>query len=355
MSLQKLSHNFTKIVFIALRTNLFHIVLLSILLTVFGLKSYSQEIPQKSISLPAVKQKDSLHLDAKTLKQTAKDTTKKKTSFLDGKIKYHAKEYVKINQKKKQITLFNNAEVYYKDIELKSGIIVIDYEKNEVYAGKIKDSVGKPTQYPIFKQGQNVVEPDSIRFNFKTKKALIWNSRTDQGEFKVKGEITKRENDSIYFIKNARFTTSQNVDNPEYYFLARKIKLVPKKKVVAGFTNMVIEDVPTPIAIPFAFFPMTEKSTSGILFPTFGQTNQQGYFLQNGGYYFAISDKIDLAVLGDYYTNGSYAFRTETNYAKRYKYRGNFNFRFENQITGERGLPGYGKNQFIQHTMDSLA
>ena len=115
---------------------------------------------------------------------------------------------------------------------------------------------------------------------------MIWNSRTDQGEFKVKGEITKRENDSVYFIKNARFTTSKNIEDPEYYFLARKIKLVPQKKVVTGLTNMVIAGVPTPIGVPFAFFPMTDKATSGLIIPTFGQTNLQGYFLQNGGYYF---------------------------------------------------------------------
>lgn len=363
MSLQKLSHNFTKIAFIALRTNLFHIVLLPILLTLCSLKSYSQELPKTGTPLPSEKQKDSLNIGLKNLAQSndtiKKDSVRKKKQFLEGKIKYKSKKYAKINQKKKQITLFDEAEVYYKDIELKAGIIVIDYEKNEVYAGKINDSLGNPTQYPVFKQGQNIVEPDSIRFNFKTRKALIWNSRTDQGDFKVKGEITKRENDSVYFIKNARFTTSKNLDDPEYYFLAHKIKLVPKKKVVTGLVYLVIADVPTPIGVPFAFFPMTEESTSGIILPTFGQTNQQGYFLQNGGYYFAISDKLDLALLGDYYTNGSYAFRAESTYAKRYRYKGNFNFRYENQITGERGLPGYGKTNLYNlqwnHSPDSKA
>ena len=363
MSLQKLSHTFTKIVFIALHTNLFHIVLLPFLLTLSSLKTFSQELPKKNISISTDKQEDKILLSrkntTKTQDSTKNDTVKKKKALLDGKIHYKSKEYAKINQKKKQITLHDEAEVYYKDIELKSGIIVIDYEKDEVYAGRLKDSAGAYTQYPIFKQGQNVVEPDSIRFNFKTKKALIWNSRTDQGEFKVKGEITKRENDSVYFIKNARFTTSKNIENPEYYFLARKIKLVPQKKVVTGLTNMVIADVPTPIGVPFAFFPMTEESTSGVILPTFGQTNAQGYFLQNGGYYFALNKHYDLALLGDYYTNGSYAFRAETSYAKIYKFRGNFNFRYENQITGERGLPGYGKTNLYNiqwtHSPDAKA
>ena len=345
-----------------MRTNIFHIGFITFLLTFLSHTVYSQDVIKKSNSIPLKNQKDSLNLKARNLVKNdtiKKDTVKKKKSLLDGKIKYKAEKYARIAQKKKQITLYDKAEVYYKDIELKSGIIVIDYDKDEVYAGRLKDTTGKYTQYPVFKQGSNVVEPDSIRFNFKTKKALIWNSRTDQGEFKLKGEITKRENDSVYFIKNARFTTSKNLEDPEYYFLARKIKLVPKKKVVTGLTNMVIADVPTPIGVPFAFFPMTEESTSGIIFPTFGQTNQQGYFLQNGGYYFALSDKYDLTLLGDYYTNGSYAFRAETSYAKRYKFRGNFNFRYENQITGERGLPGYGKTNIYNiqwsHSPDAKA
>lgn len=308
---------------------------------------YSQDLPKKNSRIPIESQKDSLNIALKNNKivtDSIKKDSIKKGPGLDGQIKRKAVQYEKINQKKKQITLYDKAEVYYKDIELKSGIIIIDYEKEEVYAGRIKDSTGKYTQYPYFKQGANIVEPDSIRFNFKTKKALIWNARTDQGEFKLKGEVTKRENDSVYFIKNAKFTTSKNIDDPEYYFLARKIKLVPKSKIVTGLTNMVIANVPTPLGVPFAFFPMTEESTSGVIIPTFGDTNARGYFLQNGGYYFALSKNYDLALLGDYYTNGSYAFRAETSYAKIYKFRGNFNFRYENQITGERGLPGYAKS-----------
>ncbi len=348
MSLQKLSHIFTKIVFIALRTNLFHIVFLAFLLTFGYNTSYSQELSKKSTSIPAKNQKDSLNIGIKNILKTndtiKKDSIPKKKRLLEGQIKYKAAKYTTINQKKKQITLYDKAEVNFKDIQLKAGTIVIDYDKDEVYAGRIKDSANAYSQYPYFKQGENVVEPDSIRFNFKTKKALIWNSRTDQSDFRVKGEITKRENDSVYFIKNARFTTSKNLEDPEYYFLARKIKLVPGKKVVTGFTNMVIAGVPTPLAIPFAYFPLSkERNVSGIIIPTFGDSNAQGYFLQNGGYYFALSKHYDLALLGDYYTNGSYAIRAESSYAKIYKYRGLFNFRYENQISGERGFPGYSK------------
>jgi len=344
-----------------LQRKLIYIVFLTIFLTVGKHKTYSQDAPPKSGSFPAKNQTDSTKVALpeliKAIDSTKKDSLKPKKALLEDKIKRKAVDYEKINQKKKQITLYNQAEVYYQDIELKSGIIVIDYEKEEVYAGRIKDSTGKYTQLPVFKQGSNVVEPDSIRFNFKTKKALVWNSRTDQGEFKVKAAITKKENDSVYFMKGARFTTSKDIENPEYYFQTNKVKLVPGKKVVVGFTNMVIADVPTPLALPFAFFPMTEKARSGIIMPTYNDSNTRGFSLQNGGYYFALSDYYDLAVLGDYYTNGSYGFRFESSYGKRYKFNGNVNVRFENLINSERGYPDYARSNIYNiqwsHSKDS--
>ena len=363
MALQKSSHNFTKIALKPLRTNLFHIVLSAFFLTIGIQKNYGQDLPNKSLRIEAEKTPDSLIINKENFTEI-KDTTKKdslpkleKKSLLEGKIKYTAEDYTKIDQKNKLLTLYNKAELYYQDIELKAGIIVMNYEKDEVYAGRIKDSTGTYTQLPVFKQGSNVVEPDSIRFNTKTQKALIWNSRTDQGEFRVKAEITKKENDSVYFLKKARFTTSKDIENPEYYFQTNKIKLVPKQKVVTGLTNMVIADVPTPIAIPFAFFPMTETSQSGLIVPTFQDTRRQGYSLQNGGYYLALSDYYDLAIMGDYYTNGSWALRFESSYAYMYKFRGNFNIRFENLIQSERGFPDYSKSKIYNiqwsHSQDA--
>ncbi len=339
-----------------LQRNLFNIVFLTIFLTLGIPKIYSQDLPPKNNAFTAKNQLDSTKIGladlTKVIDSAKKDSLKPKKVMLDGKIKRKAVDYEKLDQKKKLITLYNQAEVYYQDIELKSGIIVIDYQKEEVYAGRIKDSTGKYIQRPVFKQGANVVEPDSIRFNFKTKKALVWNSRSQQGEMNIKAAITKKENDSVYFMKGARFTTSKDIDNPEYYFQTNRVKLVPGKKVVVGLTNMVIADVPTPIALPFAFFPMTEKARSGLIIPTYNDSNTRGFSLQNGGYYFALSDNYDLTVLGDYYTNGSYAFRFESSYAKRYNFLGNVNIRFENLIQSERGYPDYSKanNYNIQWT-----
>ena len=369
MTCQKTGHNFTKIAFKPLHTNLFNIVLLSIFLSLGSGKLYSQDIAKKKAAVSVKSQTDSAKPNLNRVKtpvltveketDTIKmDSIKPKKAFLDGKVRYKADDYAKIDQNKKIITLYDQAELYYQDVELKAGIIVMDYEKNEVYAGRIKDSTGTYTQYPNFKQGANVIEPDSIRFNFKTKKALIWNSRSDQGEFKIKAAITKKENDSVYFLKGARFTTSKDVDNPEYYFQTNKVKFIPGKKVVTGLTNMVIANVPTPIALPFAFFPMSkETSISGLILPSYNDSNNRGFSLQNLGYYFALSDNYDLTVLGDYYTNGSYGLRFESSYAKRYSYRGNLNVRFENLINSERGYPDYLKQNIYNiqwsHSKDS--
>ena len=333
-----------------MQRNLFYIVFLTIFLTFGNTLTFAQDGKKPTESFPPKNQTTTTEEKIIAPVEVAKvdiDTNKvnKKKPLLEHKVKRKAVDYEKIDQKKKLITLYNQAEVYYDDIELKAGIIVIDYQKNEVYAGRIKDSTGKYTQLPVFKQGTNVVEPDSIRFNFKTKKALVWNSRTDQGEFKVKAAITKKENDSVYFMKGARFTTAKDIDNPEYYFYTNKVKMVPGKKVVVGMTNMVIADVPTPIALPFAFFPITDKSRSGIIMPTYNDSNLRGFSLQNGGYYFALSDYYDLAILGDYYTNGSYGFRFQSSYGKKYKFNGNVNVRFENLVNGERGFPDYSLNK----------
>ncbi len=306
----------------------------------------STEVPvslpsSKKIVLDTLPKNDSTQVQKDSI---GRDSIVKPKGFLEGIVKYKAKDYTSVNQKTQKIYLYNEAEVQYQDMDIKSGVITIDYANDLVYAGRLKDSLGNYSQAPVFKQGSDVVEPDSIVFNMKTKKALIWNSKTEQQGGRIISKLTKKENDSVYFVKRAKFTTSENEENPEYYFLLRKAKVVPGKKVVTGLTNMFIADVPTPIGLPFAFFPLTKKRTSGVIFPSFGEQNNRGYFLQNGGYYFALSDYIDLATLGDYYTNGSYGLRLESNYAVRYKFRGTLSFRYENLINSERGFPDYSKS-----------
>ncbi len=360
-----------------LQTKRFYIGIQLILL-LMSFFAFSQELPERK-KLPFKPEKgkeqetdtvkvnvnDALKIGTRKVRDTVKNDSIKNDSLpakqpaLLDQVKYKSKDYVKISQRKKEILLYDEAEIYYQDTELKSGIIILNYEKNEVYAGRLKDTAGVYSQSPYFKQADNVVEPDSIRFNFDTEKALIWNSRTEQNGTQIFGELTKKENDSVIFIKNAKFTTSKDIDNPEYYFLARKIKLVPNKKIVSGVTNMYIADVPTPIGFPFAYFPLTDDRASGFIFPTFGENSSRGYFFQNGGYYFAVSDYFDLALLGDYYTNGSYAFRVESNYALRYRFRGNLSMRFEAVINSQRGFPDYSKSNIYNirwsHNQDAKA
>ena len=339
MTLQKVRQIFTKILLKALYTKLFHIVFSVIFLTLGTATVFSQEITLS----------DSIKLDSKglfTVKDSIiKDSSKKPKPFLDGIVNMKAKGFEKMNQKKKQLTLQDEASIKYTGFDIKAGKIVYDFEKKQVYAGRLKDSAGNFIQRPVFTQGTNVIEPDSIVYNTVSGKALIWNSRTKQGEMNIKAEISKRENDSVVFMKSARLTTAKDIDDPEYYFYVTKVKFVPNKKVIVGPTNLVIADVPTPIFLPFAYFPMSETSSSGFIIPTPGQNNRQGYFLQNGGYYFALSDFYDLAVLGDYYTNGSYGLRAESSYAKRYKFTGRFNLRLENNIQSEKGFPDYVKSK----------
>ena len=367
MAFQKPSHTFTKIHLKALHTNNFKI-LFALSFTVFiNTFSFAQDIPKEKEAInPA--EKDSLLITPKTILNTAEiseaaqdstktDSIKQKKELLEYIVKYKATDFTSFNQKKQQLLLYNEAEIDYGDMNIKAGSITIDYSTNTVYAKGIKDSIGEYTQAPVFTQGSSIVEPDSIIFNTKTEKALIYNSKTEQGEGTVIANITKKENDSVYFIKNAKYTTAENLDDPEYYIKLRKAKIVPGKKIVTGLANLFIYDVPTPIGLPFGFFPQTDKKTSGVIIPSFGEQNDRGYFLQNGGYYFAISDYFDLAVLGDYYTNGSYGLRIENIYTKRYKFRGNIGFRYENLITSERGFPDYGKSTVYNlrwsHSQDS--
>ena len=285
------------------------------------------------------------------------DSLKPQNNTLLGKILYEATDTTSISPKEKLIRLYNNAKITYQDMEITSGIIIVDYDKNEIYAGRIKDSLGEYTQLPVFKQGQDEIRPDSLKFNMDTEKAIIFNSRTEEAGLNILSDKTKKENDSVYYMDRAKFTTSADIENPEYYFLLRKAKVIPGKKIITGPTNMYIADVPTPIGLPFAYFPISNKRSSGIIFPSFGEQNSRGYFVQNGGYYLPINDNLDLTLLGDYYTNGSYGFRVENTYLYRYKFRGNLSFRFENLIQSERGFPDYSKSSIYNlrwsHSQDS--
>ena len=367
MTFQKPSHTFTKIHLKALHTNNFKI-LFAFSFTVFiNTLSFAQDIPKKGKKIDRSIKDRVTRIDSIPILQPSEkiqdtivtDSVKPKKELLETIVKYHAKDYTRFSNKRQKLYLYNEAKIDYGDMNITAGNIIIDYNSNTVYAKGITDTIEGYTQKPVFTQSGNVVEPDSIIFNTETQKALIYNSKTEQGEGTVISEITKKENDSVYFVKDAKYTTSKNLDDPEYYIKLRKAKIVPGKKIVTGLANLFIYDVPTPLGLPFGFFPQSEKQTSGVLIPTFGEQNNRGYFLQNGGYYFAINDYVDLAILGDYYTNGSYGVRIDNTYAKRYRFRGNVGFRYENLINSERGFSDYSTNTIYNlrwsHSQDAKA
>jgi lipopolysaccharide assembly outer membrane protein LptD (OstA) len=299
--------------------------------------------------------KDSLL--TKPVDTVRRDSIKPKEAISDV-ITHTAKDYTIQDAKKKTVTLYNEAHVTYTDIDLKAGIIIVDYKNNTLFAKGIVDSTGY-VQRPVFKQGNQESEQDSMKYNFKTKRAIIYGIKTKQepGVF-VLGDKAKRVNDSTIYMRKIKFTTSDK-KNPDYYIGVDKAKVVPQKKIVAGISNLVIADVPTPLFLPFAYFPLGQSRSSGFIIPTWSSSNSRGFFLQNGGYYFAINDYVDLEVLGDVYSNGGWALRTNSQYYVRYKFSGNVNLSFEKIIESTRGFDDFSEaNNFNfqwSHRQDTKA
>lgn len=328
---------------------LFFSVLFFYLQTVKGQENRLKPVPvlKNKDSLKTFVKKDSLSFAKKdSLLLQKKDTIQidsiKPKEAIEDIITHTAEDYTAENAKEKTLTLYNKAHLVYTDIDLKAGIIIIDHKKNTLFAKGIKDSTGY-TQRPVFKQGNQESEQDSLSYNFKSKRALIYGLKTRQGEMITYGEKTKRVNDSTIYIRKIRFTTSEK-ENPDYYITTNKAKLVPGKKIIVGTSNLVIADVPTPLILPFAYFPMTETSTSGLIIPTYGDSPTRGFNLQNGGYYFAINDYVDLAVTGDIHTNGSWGLRFNSTYKIRYKFSGNFSFNYENNIQSYKGFDDFRRS-----------
>lgn len=303
--------------------------------------------------------KDSLQISQKdSLLIKSKDSIRKPKELLEGIVEHSADSLIRQDVLNNRIILYKNAHIHYKDIDITAGYIEINNNTNTVIAKGIKDSIGEYSELPVFKQGDQESIQDTIIFNFESEKAKIWNLRTEQQGMTILGEESKKHNDSVVFIKNIRLTSSTK-KNPDYYIRIRKAKFIKDKKLVAGTSQLVIADIPTPLILPFAYIPLTKGRTSGFLMPTWGDNNNQGFFLQNGGYYFVINDNFDLAVLGDIYSNGSWGLRAESGYKKRYKYSGSFDVRYENLASSLKGLDDYSKttnyNIRWSHSQDTKA
>ncbi len=255
-------------------------------------------------------------------------------SVLKTLVNYHAEDSIPIDVQKNKAYLYNLAHIDYGDVSLDAGYIELDWEKNEVYARGVADSTGKITQLPIFKQGDKTYETDEIRYNFSSSKALIKTVITREGEGYLHGEVIKRQDENTFYIKGTSFTTC-NKRHPHFWINAEKAKVIVGDRIITGPANLFVADVPTPIILPFGFFPANEKKASGFIIPTFVQNENKGFGLLNGGYYFSLSDYYDLAITGEVYSRGGWGVTGNTNYRQRYKYSGSLNMRYNHTIIGD--------------------
>jgi len=292
-----------------------------------------------------------LNLDSITTDSLPKDSVVELTvdSFisqdaLESKVTYKAKDSIRFDLKSQQVFLFGEAEIYYQDIELKSEEIESDLDSNIVTARGKQDSTGTYFGEPIFKQATKEFNAHEIKYNFDTKKGLITDVKTQEGEGYIHGNKIYKNPDNILYIKNGKYTTC-NLAEPHYHFGATKLKIIPEDKIITGPADLFIEKAPTPFAIPFGFFPNSNKQKSGVIIPLPGESQQYGFFMLNGGYYLYINDNIDAQFTGDFYSKGSWGARFNSNYKSRYHFNGNVNATYSNFKNGEREFPTFSERK----------
>jgi lipopolysaccharide assembly outer membrane protein LptD (OstA) len=275
---------------------------------------------------------------------------------IKSKIKYHAQDSIRVDIEHEIVYLYGNATVDYEDLNLTANYIVIDMANKELFAQGTKDTAGVLSGTPEFSQGDQKFRSNEIRYNFQTKKGRINYVITKEGEGYIHGEVVKKDPENNFYIKNGQYTTC-DLDTPHFAISSRKLKVISKNKIVTGPAYLTIEQIPTPILIPFGFFPNKAGRSSGIIFPSFGESAQRGFYFQHLGYYFGFSDYFNLALTSDIYTKGSYTVDAISSYKKKYRYQGNLRFSYAYTINSEKELPDYSltKDYHINwtHTKDS--
>lgn len=305
-------------------------------------------MPEHSfIILPDTTQKDTI----------PEDTTTKK-GVLDFPVRYEAKDSIVFNYRKSRAHLYGDSKVNYQNLELDADEIDISIDSSLVYAAGRKDSAGVMQGKPLFKQGADEYEPDKIAYNFKTRKAFVSNVYTQEGEGFMQTIDGKRDSSGVMFIRHGKYTTC-DAENPHFYLSLSRAKMYPGKSVIFGPAHLVVEDVPLPLALPYGFFPFKSKYSSGFIMPTYGDETSRGFYLRDGGYYFAVNDFIDIKLLGDIYTKGSWTLSTQSTYKKRYKYSGNLFFSYQYTHEGEKNFPDEAISKSFKltwsHRQDSKA
>ena len=255
--------------------------------------------------------------------------------------------------------LFGNSHVKYQNMDLQSENIYLSLDSSLVHATGARDSVsGKLFGNPVFQMGSDTYQSDTMAFNFKTKKGFIQQVYTEQQEGFLSSQLSKRGANGELYLQHGRYTTCDE-PHPDFYLALSRAKVRPGKDVVFGPAYLVVCDVPLPLAIPYGFFPFTKSYSSGFIMPTYGDETERGFYLRDGGYYFAISDQMDLKLLGEIYTKGSWGVSAASNYRKRYRYSGSFYGSYQNSVTGEKNLPDYSKTTSFKiqwsHRQDAKA
>ena len=295
--------------------------------------------PQEQISPKdsAVVKQDTLAVDSTAIPKIISKNA------IDKQVKYSAEGRKKNDLVNKTATLINKAVVEYGNIKISADSIVFNMASNTVFAAGIRDTSGKIQGKPVFTEGSQEYKLDSLRYNFVTKKAIVYNVVTKQDEGILRSSVAKLLDDGSSNISRSTYSTC-DAEHPHFYIRLAKAKVYPGKKIISGPGYLVLEDIPLPIALPFGFFPVqTKRAASGILIPKIGQEQERGYNLTDGGYYFAINDYFDLALKGSIYTNGTWILTAESSYDRRYKYSGQFSFNYANNISGHKGLSDFNK------------
>ena len=269
--------------------------------------------------------------------------------FLESMVEYTASDSIVGSLAIGEAYLYNQAEVKYQDMTIKAGYIQINFDNSEVYATGLRDTSGAIVQKPIFTEAGKSYRADTMRYNFDSKKAKIKRVITKEGEGFLHGEDVKKVDDNTFYIKNAAYTTCSH-EHPHFEIRTSKAKVIAGDKIVTKFAYIEVMDVPTPLMLPFGFFPTTEQRKSGIIIPQYGKNENRGYFLTNGGYYWAVNDYLDLTLTGDIYSQGGYGVGARSNYRKRYKYNGSMGFNYSKVKYGRVEFAEYGSQFFADNS-----
>lgn len=274
---------------------------------------------------------DSLRLDS---------INRRRKNGIDAPVVYSGSDSLVYIAGSKTAHIYGDAKVDYENMKLAAERIHMSLDSNLVHAEGVVDTLGVKSGTPVFNMGSDKYESDRMSFNFKTKKGLISNVYTEQQDGFMTATTSKRDSSGVIYMQKGRYTTC-DAENPDFYISLSRAKVRPGKDVVFGPAHLVVADVPLPLAIPYGFFPFTDSYSSGIIMPTYGDEMSRGFYLRDGGYYLAINDKMDLKLLGEIYTKGSWGISAASNYRKRYKYSGSFYASYLNTKTGDKGLPDF--------------